>query len=267
MSTDAGLMPDERHRMILDRLAGAGRVLATDLAHELGASEDTIRRDLRELAAAGLCQRVYGGALALRPTSPASGSLKQRRGEAPERKTALAAAAAGLVGAASTVFIDAGSTNEAIACAIPPSPGLTVVTNAPAIAAHLAERGGLDVILVGGRIDPRSGAALGARALRDVERIRVDLFFLGGCAIDAELGVGAFDAEEAEFKRAVAVGAVRIVTAITSDKLGTRAPFAVMAAADLGDVVVEHDAPEDRIAQLAAAGPRIHRAAPAGRRA
>src|ERR1700738_959389 len=66
------LLPDERHRIIRKRLSLGERVLAVEMARELGASEDTIRRDLRELASLGVCQRVYGGAL---PVSPASGSI------------------------------------------------------------------------------------------------------------------------------------------------------------------------------------------------
>ena len=60
----------ERQGVISERLRLNGRVLAAELALEFGVSEDTVRRDLREMAAAGLCERVYGGAL---PVSPAPG--------------------------------------------------------------------------------------------------------------------------------------------------------------------------------------------------
>lgn len=61
------LLPQQRHRLILERLLAQGRVIAVDLARELEVSHDTIRRDLREMAAAGQCRRVYGGALPLAP--------------------------------------------------------------------------------------------------------------------------------------------------------------------------------------------------------
>ncbi len=194
-------LPAERQEAILTLLARGTRVVAADLARAFDASEDTIRRDLRDLAAAGLCRRVYGGAL---PVSPASGSLETRENEARERKGALGRAAARLARAGSTLFIDAGTTNLAIARALPVDLGLTVVTNAPSLAAAIAGTAGLELVLIGGRVDPRSGAALGARAFRDASEIRVDLAFLGACAVDAEAGVAAFGAEEAEFKRLVA---------------------------------------------------------------
>ena len=62
------MLAAQRRDLLLERLRVHGRIVAKDLAVELGISEDSIRRDLRELAAAGLCQRVYGGAL---PVSPA----------------------------------------------------------------------------------------------------------------------------------------------------------------------------------------------------
>ena len=58
------MLTDERHQIIRDRLAAEGRVLAGELAGRFGVSEDTVRRDLRELAKAGHCRRVYGGAVA-----------------------------------------------------------------------------------------------------------------------------------------------------------------------------------------------------------
>ena len=258
MSTSLSLsLPDERQQIILERLSRRERVLAGDLAREFRTSEDTIRRDLRELAAAGKCRRVYGGAL---PLSPASGSLAARHAEAPERKAALGRAAAVLVRSGQVVFIDAGSTNAAIARALPDGLGIVVATNAPDIAADLVGRAGVELIVIGGRVDPRSGAALGARALRDAREIRVDLAFLGACAVDAEAGVAAFDAEEAEFKRLIAEGAKAVAAAVTTDKLGTAAPFAVAPASRLTHLVVEADAPESDVASLRAAGVAVSRA-------
>ena len=250
-------LPDERQQIILDRLMQRGRVLAGDLAREFGTSEDTIRRDLREMASAGKCRRVYGGAL---PLSPTSGPLAARRAEAPERKAALGRVAATLVQPGQVVFFDAGSTNSAIVRALPAGLGVTIATNAPDIAADLVGKPGVELILIGGRVDPRSGAALGARALRDAREIRVDLAFLGACAVDAEAGVAAFDAEEAEFKRLVAERAKAVAAAVTTDKLGTAAPFLVAPVSRLTHLVVEADAPESALAPLRRAGVSVYRA-------
>ncbi len=220
----------------------SGRVLAVDLAQEFNVSEDTIRRDLRELAAAGLCERVYGGAL---PVAPGGTTLTQRVGEAPERKAALAAAAIPFIQAGMTVFFDASSTNLAIAQAIPAGLELTAVTNTPLIAAVLMENQGIDLIVIGGKIVPQVGAAVGAKAQRDVSVLRPDLCILGVCGVDVKAGLTAFEYEDAEFKRLVARNSATVLAAVTNDKLGTSAPHAVIATQECATLIVEHDAPDN----------------------
>lgn len=238
------LLLQQRQRLIQDRLRASGRVLAVDLAQEFNVSEDTIRRDLRELAAAGLCERVYGGAL---PVSPGSTTLAQRVGEAPERKAALAVAALAFIKPGMTVFFDAGSTNLAIAEALPNDLELTAVTNTPLIAAALMDKPGVDLIVIGGKIDRRVGAAVGAKAQRDIETLRPDLCILGACGADIEAGLTVFEYEDAEFKRLVALSSASVLAAITNDKFGTSAPHRVIAASRCSALVVEHDAPADAV--------------------
>ena len=260
MSSD-NLLLQERHALILERLRADGRVLAPELAAWLKVSEDTIRRDLRDLAAAGLCQKVYGGALRLPlPPAPNDGTLGQRCDHRAAAKWRLAQAAATLIAPGSLLFIDAGSTNLGIAAALPDVP-LTVVTNAPAIAAVLVDRPQLELIVIGGRVDRRAGASLGAGALRDIEMLRPDLFCLGACGIDVVAGITAFQYEEALFKRRVAEASKAVLVAATGDKLGTAAPYQVLDAARLTHLVIEHDADAAIDAAYAALGTQVLRAA------
>ncbi|HEY9104540.1 DeoR/GlpR family DNA-binding transcription regulator [Chitinimonas sp.] len=234
--TTPSLLLTERQSLIQARLKADGRVLALDLARDLGVSEDTIRRDLRELAAQGLCRRVYGGAL---PLPPEPGALQQRQTEALDRKARLAQAVVTLCRPGQVWFIDAGSTNVAIAQALPEMP-LTVVTNAPSVAAVLSGRQQLSLILIGGVVDPRVGACLGARALRDIEQLTPDLCVLGACGADAEAGLSATWFEEAEFKRSIANRSRQVLAAVTDEKLATAAPYAIMPAHELDYLVLEH---------------------------
>ena len=257
-------LPDERQQLILGQLARNGRVLAIDLARQFGVSEDTARRDLRELSAAGFCRRVYGGALKL---SPATGTLVQRDGEHSARKAVLGQAAAALIAAmmrpGQVLFLDASSTNLAIARALPPRLDIIVATNAPHVAAALMTIPDIELVLIGGRVDRHCGAALGMKALRDLEAVRVDLAFLGACALDPVAGLATFSFDDAAFKRAVAQAAGAVAAAVTSDKLNTSAPFAIMPASLLTHLVVEADAPEPAVAALAALGVKMQRAAQA----
>jgi DeoR/GlpR family transcriptional regulator of sugar metabolism len=219
------MLTQERQNIIRTRLVRDGKVIAAELASEFDVSDDTVRRDLRDLAGQGVCERVYGGAI-LR--APDSGSIQRRRSEDNLDKRAVAERAAQVVQAGQVVFIDAGSTNLIVARSLPQDLDLTVVTNAPLVADALGGHARVRVVLLGGIVDHRRGAALGGVTLRAIEEIHADLFFVGTCGLDAEAGLTAFDAAEAEVKRAMAG---------QSDKLGTRAPFRIAAAIEVNMLV------------------------------
>lgn len=256
----AEALPQERQQSILQRLRSRGRVVAAELAVEFAVSEDSIRRDLRELAAQGLCRRVYGGAL---PPTAAVTPLKQRRGEQIGRKLALARKAVSLVREGQVLLIDAGSTNAAIAAALPERMGLTVITNAPDVALALFDREGFEILLLGGRINGRIGGAVGAQTLQELGRIRADLAFPGACAIDAGSGLWGFDSEEVLLKRAMIQASAETVVVATSDKLGMTATHQVAGIGEVHHLVVEHDAGRVIRAAFAGQGVGVHRAEPA----
>ena len=256
----ADTLPQERQALILDHLRRHGRVVAAELAARFAVSEDSIRRDLRELAARGLCKRVYGGALPLAaPVAP----LRQRRLQQPERKQALARKAASLVRPGQVLLLDAGSTNAAIAAALPERSDLTVVTNAPDVALALLDREGFEVLLIGGRLERAIGGTVGAQAVRSLRDLRADLCFPGACAIDPD-GLWSFDDEEAQFKRAMIESSGETVVVVTADKLGTVATHRIAALKEVQHLVVE--AAVDAVTRSAYArrGVSIHRAAAVG---
>jgi DeoR/GlpR family transcriptional regulator of sugar metabolism len=253
------ILAAERQQQILERLDREGRVLAASLAEAFAISEDTIRRDLRDLAGRGLCRRVYGGAL---PVSPASSSAQIRAGEATDRKAALGQALAALIAPDSLLFVDSGSTNLAAVKAFPDDLRLTVATHDPAIAAVLLAKRQVKLWLIGGRVDVRVGAALGGRTLADVEALRPELALLGVCALDPVAGVAAFDPEDAEIKRALLRNSSRVAAAVLNEKLETRAPFALGLAESLERVVLEANAPEPIARAFAERGMTVLRAKP-----
>jgi DeoR/GlpR family transcriptional regulator of sugar metabolism len=246
------LMTSERLRDIEARLARNGRVVAAELARLYETSEDTIRRDLRALAAAGKCQRVYGGAL---PPSAARGSVSDRAGIATTAKAALGAALAGLIEPGMTVFIDAGSTT--LACAERLRTQATVVTHAPAIAAALVERPGVRLVTIGGEVDPEVGAATGAGVLAAIEGLRPDLLLLGACGVDPEAGITAQRSADATVKRALAARAGRVAVAGDLGKLGTAAPFGVVDLAAIDLMLIDAATDAGMRARLAACGPTL----------
>lgn len=248
--------PEERQQLILRRLTDAGRVVAAELAIEFRTSEHTIRRDLADLAARNLCHRVHGGALRF---SPAVGTLRERQDSQVERKALLAQFAVAYIGQAKVIFLDAGSTNLAIAKALPTDLGLTVVTNAPAIAEALVGSNAHKVIVIGGDYSPHVGGSVGVVAVAQLKFIRPELCFLGACAIDPNLGLTSLDFEDAAFKRELVAASASVVVAITDEKFGTAAPYSVCEVDALDRVVVESTAPDVALQALAARGVRIEK--------
>ena len=242
---DYDAFPEQRQSLIRDLLLKTGRVVCVKLAQELGVSEHTIRRDLQELSREGVCKRVYGGAVSI---SPASGSFAARNEEGQAGKALLGKAGARLIRDGGCIFIDAGTTNLAVAKAIPPELSLTVVTNAPAIAADAMNLPRCEVISLGGRIQARTGAALGITALRQLEGMRFDQCFLGACALDVDEGLTVFDYDDAEFKRAVVRQSNEVIVALTSDKIPSVARYKVVSCDEISVLVVAPDVPQDKLA-------------------
>ena len=251
------LMAAERQSAILERIRKDRRVVASELAAAFDTSEDTIRRALRDLAAKGHCKRVYGGALAI---TPASGPLAARSTEAVDRKAALGAALAALIKERQFVYIDGGTTNLAVARMIPEKLEITVATQDPAIGAVLATRQDLTLIMIGGQVKPHLGSAVGVEATRQMMNLRPDLLILGICALDARVGAGAFDAEDAAFKQFLVKNSRYTVTGALSERLGTTSPFRICPINAIETLVVEHNAPREATKPFIARGVQIKKA-------
>lgn len=247
-------LPDERQQYICTLLATTGKVLAADLSKKFGVSEHTIRRDLADLAKAGVCRRVYGGAVSL---APSGGNLLQRTSEQTDRKDALAQTALRLLTANQCIFLDAGSTNMAIARAIGRDIPLTIVTNSPTIATVLLDKDNITLITLGGQVDREIGGTIGILAVEAINRLTFDLAFLGACGIDAQEGLTVFSLEDASFKRSILARSGAIAVAILNEKLLSVARHKVATLDAISTLIVENDAPQSRLQPILDRGSNI----------
>jgi DeoR/GlpR family transcriptional regulator of sugar metabolism len=219
------MLTTQRKQVILELLTRDGGVVAKDLAAHWDVSEDTVRRDLRELAAEGLLQRVHGGAL---PISAASGDFEARQTVATGEKQIVARLAAGLIGNGQTVFIDGGTTGRTLCRVLPADLRATVITHSPTIAVELTAHPGVDVFLIGGRMYPHSVVATGAVAAEQVAAVSADVFFMGVSGVHHRAGLTTGDQEEAAIKRAISRRSSETYVLASSEKLGTASPFRVI---------------------------------------
>jgi DeoR/GlpR family transcriptional regulator of sugar metabolism len=218
------MLTAERRQFILDLLGRDKKVLSSELSAVLKVSEDTIRRDLRELAEAGLLQRVHGGALL---TSPATASYADRQKQAPKEKEAIAQAAAKLVCPGQVVILDGGTTTLEVARHLPLDLSATIVTNSPPIAIALADRPRIEIVMLGGRLYHKALVNVGAATIEGLQMIRADLCLLGVCSLHPEMGISVTNLDEAYVKRAMISRAAEVVGLATAAKLDTAAPFVV----------------------------------------
>jgi len=248
------MLAAQRRDLLLARLHADGRLVARDLAVELGVSEDSVRRDLRELAAAGLCQRVYGGAL---PVSPAIVDHIARREVAVESKSRVSATAARFVRPGTVAILDGGTTALAVAAALPRDLVATVITHSPAVAVALGEHRGVEVHLLGGRLYRHSMVTCGAAAVEAAQAVTADVFLLGVTGVHHEAGLTTGDAEEAAMKRALARRAADTYVLASAEKIGAASRFAVLGLTDVTGIVTDADPRSSAVRDLAAAGAAI----------
>jgi len=218
------MLTTQRKKLLLARLAAEGQLVAKALALELGTSEDTIRRDLRELAAEGRLQRVHGGAL---PASAAMGDLQVREQVSTADKLALGRFGASLIQPGQLVILDGGTTAMQVARHLAPGLRATIVTHSPTVAVELALHPGIEILMLGGKLFRHSMVNIGASVIDAASRLRADLFFLGVTGVHPDAGLSTGDAEEAAVKRALHERAAETVVLASAEKLMAASPFVV----------------------------------------
>jgi len=233
------MLTTQRKQQILGILKREGQVIAKDVAEAMEVSEDTIRRDLRELAQEGLLRRVHGGAL---PASPAMADFAGREALTTEGKVAIGKAAAGMIRAAQVAILDGGTTARQVARHIPMELKATVVTHSPTIALELVSHSEIEVILIGGRMFKHSVVAVGAAAIEAIAGIHADVFFMGVTGVHAKTGLTTGDFEEAAVKRALCRAAAETFVLASSEKLGAASPYAVVGLDEVSGIIVERGA-------------------------
>lgn len=243
MSPVPARFAEERQQQIAVRLRAQGRVEVGALAVEHGVSEDTIRRDLRALAARGLVQKTHGGAVAVHVQ--ALGAL-DRAEVLPGPKQAIAQAAAARVEPHQCLFIDAGTTNLALARLLRDREALrplTVVTHAWDVAQQLIDDPGITLVMAGGRWSPTVRGFLGPQAEATLRAHRADLAFLGTCALHPRTGLTSTDPDDARIKRAMIDSAARRVLLGDASKLERVAPHAVAPLEELDALITDTAVP------------------------
>ena len=238
------MITQQRKNKILDRLKQDGQVVAKEMALELGLSEDTIRRDLRELAKDGLLQRVHGGAL---PVSSAIADFTERQSIEVSSKTSVAKAAASMINPGQVVILDGGTTTAQLVRHLPKTLDATVVTHSPSIALELMHHPHIEVIMIGGKLFKHSMVNMGPAALEALSHIRADTYFMGVTGIHPDVGLTTGDFEEAHMKKALSDHAAETFVMASKEKLGVASSYVIKPLDGISVLIVDGGHPKEML--------------------
>jgi DeoR/GlpR family transcriptional regulator of sugar metabolism len=218
------MLREERLQIILKMLETDQRVSSVQLAEILNVSDDTIRRDLNELAENGLLKKVHGGAI---PKSPSPYKLTERINIAHEEKLVLAQKAQQFFKDGQVIILDNGSTNMEVARLMSPDLKATVFTTSIPIAQILCEHPNIELFMLGGKVFKDAQNTYGTEVIELLNKIRADVFLLGVCGMHHQIGVTMPDWGESVVKRKMAEVSQKLVALVTADKLNTAESFVV----------------------------------------
>lgn len=247
----------ERHQIITRQVREFGRVAVSELAQLCDASVETIRRDLAQLEAERVLQRVHGGALdprrLMRPELP----MAERAGLRRREKEKIAKAALAELPKDGVIFLEAASTSLVLAENLPRDARVTIVTNGVPIAALLGARSEIEVMLIGGRVRTQTLATMDDWALEALDRLHVDMAILGTMAFSVEGGLTAPDLAEAAVKRRTLQLGERVVLLAEAEKFGALSLCRYGELADLDLIVTDGSISPDAVERIAQAGPEV----------
>lgn len=225
MDKVTGLFGEQRRHRIKEILLKDSRVRVTELVTLFKVSDETIRRDLDELAEEGIVRRSHGGAVLVESVQSAINAIPPvhlRTLEFSAEKNAIGRAAAALVEDGQTVILDAGSTTWNVARHLHSCREVTVITNSLDVAQECAKTPSLTVYMLGGRLISRSMCLVGPQAQAEFRRYHAHVSILGATGISPDRGFACTDIFEAETKRAMAESGERVVVVADHTKLHRR---------------------------------------------
>ncbi|MFN8289710.1 MAG: DeoR/GlpR family DNA-binding transcription regulator [Chitinophagaceae bacterium] len=239
------MLKKERQAYILHQVNLHNKVLSSSLCTEIKVSEDTIRRDLQELAEEGKIIKVHGGALS--PSFnhvyfPTNGVYSQ------SQKKNIARKAISLISNGMFVLTSGGTTIIEMARMLPPQLKATFISGSiPAILEYM-HHPNIEVILIGDKISKNSKITVGSQAIAKIKEMKADICFLGTNAIDLEQGITDNDWEVVQLKKAMIESSKQVVCLSIAEKVNTVQPIRVCGLNEI-DLLITELEPEHPVMQ------------------
>jgi len=209
---------EERHKLIMREINLHNKVLSADLSALLNISDDTVRRDLKELAETGKLLKVHGGAASKSFVSPFNA---QNEVYALNEKKKIAEKTLKLIKNEMVILTEGGTTILELAKMIPENLKVTFFTISPQVAITLSDHSNLEVITIGGKLNKNANLHVGASVINQLVDIKVDLCLLGANAFSSEEGLTDMDWDIVQVKKAIIRSSKKTAVLSISEKLNT----------------------------------------------
>lgn len=230
------LLKAERQDKILDILSMEKKIIASEMSVRLGVSEDTIRRDIKELDQKGLLKKVHSGAV---KTGPAKTRFYQRMELDLDEKIRIAKKGAALIEPESVILIDDGTTNYQLVNQLDQRISCTIITNSIPIINLLETYPNVQVITLGGNLFKASMANLGYETIKQLDTIHPDLYFMGIYSISDEVGVTHSAMDECQLKQKMLSVSSQTAALVTREKIGSVSNYVVCKTSDLTYMITD----------------------------
>ena len=245
-----------RQTEILDIARTDGRVVVETLADRFGVTLQTIRRDLTDLAEAGLLDRVHGGAVMR--TGVTNIGYEERRRMNDAAKQAIARACAQAIPDNASMILNLGTTTEAVARELLNHRFITVVTNNMNVANILVANDSCEIMVAGGGLRRSDGGLVGDLTTQFIEQFKVDYAIIGASALDPDGDLLDFDLAEVRVSKAIIRQSRKVFVVADESKLSRSAPARLASLAEVDALFIDQPLPDDLARKCAEWGTAVH---------
>ena len=234
------MLKKERQEFILHQLNLHNKILCADLSNKMGVSDDTIRRDLQELAQEDKLIKVHGGAL----SKSFHTAFDRKMVYNLENKHIIAQKTAALVQSGMYILTSGGTSILEFAKSLDPNLNATFFTCSLNAAIEFAHHPSIEVVMIGDKVSKDSMLATGASAVQTIESIQADLCILGINSLDTQFGLSENDWEVVQIKKAMIKASKKTICIGISEKLNSQQKIKVANLDEIDILITELD-PED----------------------
>ncbi|MDF2193581.1 DeoR/GlpR family DNA-binding transcription regulator [Paraflavitalea sp. CAU 1676] len=248
----------ERQAYILKEITEHQKVISADISQKMNVSEDTIRRDLQELANKGKLLKVHGGALSLTYTEAVTPGPGEETTHPETQQTLpekiIAQKAAQLIHRGMFVMTSGGTTASQLARTLPEDLKATIISGSIQAIVEFTRHPSIEVIIIGDKVSKNGKLTVGSEAIAKIKQIKADICLLDIQAIDVQYGLSEADWEIAQIKKAMIENSQKVIGLCRAERINQVRPVQLCPITALDTLITEQDPAQELFRPYAAAG-------------